>query len=203
MRLPRLLSLALLAASAVTALAHPIPDIPVQASFDTAGAGTIRVEVDLRFFEADPATAPYLNNEALPTKPDAWRVEQIEKANAFAARYIEFFLEPGGRLTPEFHWDFTGMKNSALTKADDPVMLTGTWTTPPGLRGYHLRSTQENRWSVLFLNQVRGHDIERTQVLFPGESSFVLDVTPPSAAASPAPAKAATLSWWQRWFGIR
>ncbi len=196
--LPLLIGLLVFAALRALVCAHPIPDIPVQAAFDESGAGVVRVEVDLRFFDADPATAPYFKNEFLPEKPPAWRTETIDKARAFVAANIEFFLEPGGRATPEWQWEFTGQKNAPLAQTEDPVVLTGTWRTAAGAKSYHLRSTPGNKWSVLFLNTVRGKELERTQVLFPGEASFVLDLAAPAAAA---PAKDRNAPWWRRIFG--
>ena len=195
---PFLLAALALAGLASAVFAHPIPDIPVQATFEADGTGTIRVEVDLRFFDDEPATAPYFKNEFLSDKPPAWRTERIAKAQAFVAANIEFFLDPTGRASPEWQWDFTGQKNAPLTQTEDPVMLTGTWRTATAAKGYRLRSTPENKWSVLFLNTLRGKEVERTQVLFPGEKSFTLDLAPPGA--TPA-AKANALPWWRRLFG--
>jgi hypothetical protein len=202
MRPPRLiLSLLALASLGMPASAHPIPDVPVQAAFAADGTGTVRVEVDLRLFDSEPSTAPYFNFEYLPGKPDAWRAEQIEKARAFVAQNIEFFLEPAGRAAPEFQWEFTGQRNGPLAKPDDPVMLTGTWRTAADATGYRIRSLPENHWSVLFLNQLRGHEVERTQVLFPGESSFLLELREPAAAAPAPEARSGAVPWWRRWFG--
>jgi hypothetical protein len=197
MRSPLLLAGLFLLALHLPAGAHPIPDIPVQATFDEAGAGVVRIEVDLRFFDAEPATAPYFKNEFLPDKPPAWRAETIDKARAFVAANIEFFLEPGGRATPVWEWAYTGLKNAPLAQAEDPVVLTGTWRTAAGARGYRIRSAPENRWSVLFLNTLRGKEVERTQVLFPGETSFVLEVAGPVTPA----AKSSAAPWWRRLLG--
>ena len=205
MRLPSSLLAALaLAGWAASALAHPIPDIPVQAEFAAGGAGTIRVEIDLRCFDDEPATAPYFLHEYLPGKPEAWRTEHLEKARAYVARNLEFFFEPLGRIVPDFQWDFTGKGNTPLTKADDPVVLTATWhtTVPAGLQGYRIRSTPQNRLSVLFLNRLRGEPLERTQVLFPGETSFLLDLhdltagAPASALPGALGVKSGAAGWW-------
>lgn len=198
------LSLLILGTLSTAALAHPIPDIPVKSAFDAAGTAVVIVEIDLRCFDSDPATAPYFLNEYLPGKPETWRAEQIAKAQAFVAQNVEFSFEPAGKVAPELKWEFTGLGNTPLTKIDDPVVLTGTWRTavPAGQHGYRLRSTPENKLSVLFLNTLRGQTVERTQVLFPGESSFVLDLRGLANASPQAtPAKGATLPWWRRWMG--
>lgn len=193
-------SLAFLLVLSVTALAHPLPDVPVQSSFDATGAGVVRVEVDLRFFDSEPSTAPYFKNEFLSDKTRVWKTESIEKARAFVAANLEFFLEPGGLAAPEWQWEFTGQKNTPLAQTEDPVVLTGTWRTAAGAKSYRIRSKPENKWSVLFLNTLHGKEVERTQVLFPGESSFVLDLAAPAAAPSPA-AKHGAAPWWRRVFG--
>ncbi len=199
MRSPLVFAAALFLALPAAVRAHPIPDVPVQSSFDDAGAGTVRVEFDLRFIDAEPATAPFFKNEFLADKPPAWRTETIEKALAFITTNIEFFLEPAGHATPDWQWEFTGQKNAALATPEDPVMLTATWRIAPGAKGYRIRSTPDNKWSVLFLNTLRGKELERTQVLFPGESSFTLDLAAP-ATVTPA-AKAVVRPWWRRLFG--
>lgn len=197
--------LLLLPGIATPAVAHPIPDIPVQSEFEAGGAGTVRVEIDLRLFDSEPSTAPYFAFEYLPGKPPEWRTENIEKAHAFVAANIEFFLEPLGRMAPDFAWSFTGKGNGPLEKPDDPVVLTGTWRTtlPAGLQGFRIRSTPQNRWSVLFLNKLRGQQVERTQVLFPGESSFLLDLhdlaaeRPATAAAGAVGVSSGAAGWWR------
>jgi hypothetical protein len=206
MRSPLVIAAAPFLALPAAVCAHPIPDVPVQAIFDDGGAGTVRVEFDLRFIDPEPATAPYFKNEFLADKPPVWRTETIEKALAFITTNIEFFLESGDHAgpqsvhaTPDWQWEFTGQKNAALATPEDPVMLTATWRIAPGAKGYRIRSTPDNKWSVLFLNTLRGKELERTQVLFPGENSFTLDLTAPTALA-PA-AKADARPWWRRLFG--
>lgn len=202
---PRSLILSLfgLLAFALAGSAHPIPDVPVQSAFEAGGAGTVRVEIDLRLFEFEPSTAPYFNFEYLPGKPADWKAAQIAGARDFVAKNIEFFFEPLGRIAPDFQWEFTGKGNGPLTKPDDAVVLTGTWRTmvPAGLQGFRIRSMPGNRWSVLFLNQIRGQQLERTQVLFPGEKSFLLDLhdlaaaTPTAAAAGAIGVNSAGGTW--------
>ena len=183
------------------AVAHPVPDIPVRCSFDEGGVGTVRVEIDLRLFDAEPSAAPYFVNESLPGKPASWRAEQIGKARDFIGRNLEFFLEQNGRVSPKFDWAFTVRGGVALAKPDDPVVLTGAWRTMigAGVQGFQIRSTPQNRWSVLFLNQIPGRQIGRTQVLFPGETSIVLDLHDPARADSTAPLAGAVgaVAWWR------
>jgi hypothetical protein len=77
-----------------------------------------------------------------------------------------------------------------LTKLDDPVMITGEWRTrlPQGLEGYRIKALPGGALSVLFINHLGGQALERVAVLFPGETSFLLDLTQLTAAAPTQPA---------------
>ncbi|MDQ3622278.1 MAG: HupE/UreJ family protein [Verrucomicrobiota bacterium] len=189
-------------------LAHPIPDVPARAYFEAGGACKIEVEVDPRCFADDPESAPSMLYLALRSKPEAERAALLEQARAFAARTIEFYFDPLGRMLPEFRFEFTGNHAAPLVKDDDVVVLTGTWqsSVPAGIYGYRIRTTREAKLSVLFLNHLQGEAVERTQVLFPGETSFLLDLTGLSATAPTAAApgavgvKGGAGGWW-RTFG--
>lgn len=177
--------------SLCTALpAHPIPDIPVRGSFDEGGACTIRVEVDPRCFEADAEAEGYLLHiQMMKLMTPAEHEALKEKVRAFVRSGLEFFFEPQGRVEPEFSWEFTTLGGGPLVKADDPVMVTGTWRTtmPQGMQGYRIRAAEAVKFAVVFENTLRGRPVERTAVLFPGESSFTLDMSGKNAAASSAP----------------
>jgi hypothetical protein len=73
---------------------------------------------------------------------------------------------------------------------DDPVMITGEWRTrlPLGLEGYRIKALEAGALSVLFINHLDGRALERIAVLFPGETSFLLDLTGFTALAPGRPA---------------
>ncbi|WP_170157583.1 HupE/UreJ family protein [Roseimicrobium gellanilyticum] len=163
---------------ATKAAAHPIPDVPVRASFEDGGACRIQVEVDPRCFDLDPEIAPYLLNSALKTMPEAERAALLAQAGEFLKRTADFHFEPSGAFTPEFKFEFTTHNAQPLTKDDDPVVMTGNWsaTVPTGSKGYQIYARPEGKLSVLFLNSLRGKEVSRTMVLFPKEKSFMLDL---------------------------
>ncbi len=158
--------------------AHPLPDVAVRANFEQNGDWTLQVEIDPRSFEPDPNVAPYLTNADLGLTPP----EKQEKLKATARDYIQrvvaVVLDPVVEVKPEFDWQFTTMENAPLKTPEDPVMLTGTWKSkiPAGTTGYSIKALPEGTLSVLYHNTALGQKVERFQILFPGETSYVLDL---------------------------
>lgn len=185
----RLIFCALLFLSAHSAPAHPIPDIPVRGSFSTGGAATISVEVDPRCFDADPNTAASLTFATFRTLPAERRAALRQQATALVTRSVDFFFEPGGRVQPEFAFEFTGHGRAALAKDDDVVVLTGTWPTTiaTGLTGWKIRANPGPGLAVVFQNIIDNRAHPRLAVLFPGETSFTLDLTALSGHTPAAP----------------
>ena len=187
--------------------AHPIPDIPVRSTFAADGACVIQVEVDPRCFEADPEKAPYLLQEQFAKNDEAQKTALVRKAEAFANTMLDFFLEPMGRIKPAFSFEFTTNDNVPLTKAGDPVVITGTWRThlPAGATAYRIKSMEACKLAVVFLNTLGGAPVERVAVLFPGETSYALDLAGKNAALSSAPPEitsapaVATRTGWDKW----
>lgn len=171
------------------AIAHPIPDIPVRGVFESGGACTIFAEVTPRCFDADPNTAPTLTNAIFKTLPPERKAELRRQADEMVKRCVEFYFEPIGRIQPEFTFDFTGEGHKPLTGDDDIVVLMGSWKTTiaSGLTGWKIRATPETKLAVVFQNFIDGAAHPRLNVLFPGETSFTLDLTALSGAVPSAP----------------
>ena len=159
--------------------AHPIPDIPVHASFESGGKALIRVDVNPRCFDEDPTNATSLTR-LLFSNLSKERKDQLVKAAAdLVKKELEFFLEPVGRIQPEFNFEFSGEAGRALDTDDSVVVISGKWPTqiPSGVTGWSIRSSPENKLSVVFENEINGTPHPRVAVLFPGERSFSLDLT--------------------------
>lgn len=175
-------------------LGHPVPDIPVRSHFHAGGAAEIRVEVDPRSFESNPEEHDYLTKTAVDAIPPDQLAALGEKADAFVAGRLKFHLEPLGEVKPEFTWSFRKLTDAgALEKPEDSAVLVGSWKTtlPKGLSGYRIESLKladpaAIPMNVNFLNFLGGRQVERYAVLFPGETSFVLDLTGLATAESAA-----------------
>ncbi len=193
MKLPPPPFLALLLLGVTVSLsAHPVPDIPVRSYFNADGHAEIRVEVDPRSFEVNPEEHDYLTKTATDSiSPEDLGVLEV-KANAFVSSRLKYHFEPLGEVKPEFSWSFQKLGDKgALVNPDDSSVLVGSWKTtlPRGLSGYRLESLKLTDpaaipMNVNFLNFLDGKQVERYAVLFPGETSFLLDLT---ALAAPMP----------------
>lgn len=176
-----------------SALAHPVPDVPVRSHFNADGHSEIRVEVDPRSFEINPEEHDYLTKTATDTISSEELTALGVKADAFVAARLKFHFEPLGEVKPEFTWSFQKLGDKgALVNPDDSSVLVGSWKTtlPKGLSGYRVESLKLTDpaaipMNVNFLNFLDGKQVERYAVLFPGETSFLLDLT---ALAAPMPA---------------
>jgi len=189
---------ALLCLVSVGAFAHPVPDIPVRGYFHRGGEAVLKVEIDLRCFAEDPENEPYLLKWVLDESSEAEKREWIQAAEKLTQESITFHFEPLGRTLPEFAWNFTSHAGKELSKEDDPVVLTGEWRTtiPTGVRGYRIKATEAGELAIPFINHFDGRQIERLATLFPGEESFLLDLSGhgkaevPEAGGPDAPADA-------------
>jgi len=181
--------------AALPAMAHPVPDVLVRSYFSSSGESEIRVEVDPRSFEAHPEEHDYLEKKAAEQVDGKTLAGLGSTADRFLAGRVRFLLEPLGEVKPEFDWSFAKLGDGPLENPDDPAVLVGSWKTtlPKGLSGYRIESLKLTDpaaipMNVVFLNHLDGKQIERYAVLFPGEKSFLLDLTglaTARAAASP------------------
>ena len=178
---------------------HPIPDIPVRAFFSQDGVVNIRVEVDSRCFAKDPLNEPYLENAVLQAYNQEVKERLFLQAEKLIRKSIEFWMHPVGQVLPSFKMKFTSFSNKDLTWdsenpaenttecAEMPVVITAEWETDASrLSGYQIKATNEGEFSVYFINDLNGED-QPLNVLFPGEASYVLDLTPWASAVIAKP----------------
>lgn len=171
------------------AVAHPIPDVPLRSFFEADGSAVIRIELDTRCFSHDPEAEPYLFLEEYLLLSEAERDRLRAQAQAYTERVLQLSFEPGGAARPQWEFEFTTFRGRPLTRADDPVMLTGSWRLKDlsSLTGYQARSLPEAELSLLFLNYYQGEILRGIQVLFPDETSRVLDLSNLAAAETGDP----------------
>jgi hypothetical protein len=181
--------------------AHPVPDLPVRSHFHIGGEVEIRVEVDPRCFEADPEQVDYYQKEKIESL-SADEVQQMKaKADVFVGQRLRFLFDPVGELKPAFVWEFQKLGDGGVPfETDDATLLkgnetvlVGSWKTSvvAGMTGYRIEAlamTPEKMGmplNVMFLNFIGGRQVERYAVLYPGETSFTLDLTEQGIFAAP------------------
>jgi|GEM_PF-1562464 len=185
----------LLLACAGTLLAHPVPDIPVRANFAVDGSATIAVEIDPRCFSDQALHEPYLENAVLQAKSNKEKEALFAKSKTFINDTLGFRFEPtadkNGPALGEPRLTFTTLGSQPLpwnaeTPADNrpriarmPVTITATYTFDArALKSYQLHAKPAGKFSVQFINHI-GDTAQRLHVLFPGESSYRLEVGDP------------------------
>lgn len=174
-----LLAVSCIVLSGGVALAHPEPDIPVKSQFMKDGSCTVKIELDPRCFVAEPITTPYTVKRALDAMTPERKEELRKLARDLIKTSIEFLFEPTGKVEPDFAVEFSGINEAPLKTEEDPVMLICTWKTktPPAATGWHLKTTKSAKFAVIFRNAIEGVEQPRFSVLFPGETSFLLELT--------------------------
>lgn len=185
----RLVCLFCLICALQTVSAHPIPDIPVHGSFQTGGGASIRVDVNPRCFDEDPTTASSMTRIVYTNLTEARKAELLKMAAELVKRNVEFFLEPVGRVQPDFVFEFGGEAGRPLENDESVVVISGRWSTqiPSGVTGWSVHSTPVNKLAVVFENEINGTPHPRVAVLFPDEKSFTLDLTQLSGAVPRGP----------------
>lgn len=178
--------------------AHSIPDIPVRGAFQTGGEAEITIEINPRNWAESPKMALSLEQKEFLTYTDAQREELLKQTRAFVATYLEFTLEPIGRIQPDFTYDFVAETGKPLMKMDDAVVARGRWKTkiPAGVTGWKVRSLPGHKVATVFTNSVDGKEHPRFMVMFPGETSFTFDLTGLAAQppTGPTPGSVGTYS---------
>jgi len=164
--------------SAIVA-AHSIPDVPIRGSFQTGGEAEISIEINPRNWTESPKMAPSLEQKEFLTYTSAQREELLKQTRAWVATFLEFTLEPVGRVQPDFTWDFVAETGKPLMAMTDAVVARGKWKTkiPAGVTGWKVRSLPGHKVATVFTNSVDGKEHPRFMVMFPGETSFTFDLT--------------------------
>jgi len=160
-------------------LAHPVPEIPVRSDFAEGGKASIKVEIEPRVWLETADQVPQMTHAQLKAMSPADREGLMEKVKQYAKDHLEFYFLPLGQVTPVFEWKVGGEMEKQLVADDQFVAVTGTWQTnvPSGIAGYQIKSSEKCKVGIYIHNFLNGKAIERLNVLFPGESSYVLDLT--------------------------
>lgn len=182
-------------AAASIARAHVVPNMTIEAEFDSAGGYTLRINVDPRtFLAADPTS--------LPPVPSSWYLEQTpeqvaathEKAQQYLTRSLGLLFDGKKASLPACKIQaMDGADNTPLTADTQEVHLLGTASgqLPAISATFQIDFAKEANTSLILLHSQAGKTELRPQVVFPGETSRPFQLQRVAAAVAPAEAPAA------------
>lgn len=159
--------------------AHPIPDIPVIGSFERSGSASITIEIDPRCFAEDPEEVPFLQKDAFDKLGEQEKKELTDKARNLLKKSLRLRFGSGKWVFPEFRFEFLTKEHETIVLDGDIVLIRGTHerTLSPELRSYQIKAMDDAPYDLVFTNIVDGKPLRRVNVLWPGEESFILDLS--------------------------
>jgi hydrogenase/urease accessory protein HupE len=197
----RLFAALLALAFTATAWSHPVPDLPVRSHFALDGSAEIRIEVDPRGFSDNPEAINYFQKGTIENLPPEKVRQMKDTADVFVGQRLRFFFDPIGEMKPKITWEFKKLgdggipfetDDATLLKGDETV-LVGSWKTKvvDGMTGFRIEALPLTPGKmgaplcVMFINFIGGKQVERYGVLYPGETSFTLDLTEQGISSKP------------------
>ena len=176
-------------AAASTVSAHVVPNMTVEAEFDSTGGYTLRINVDPRTFLAAEPTS-------LPPVPASWYLEQTpeqvaathEKAQQYLASSLGLLFDGNKTILPACKIQAMDGADNTPLKADTQevhLLATASGHLPAQSTTFQVDFAKDANTSLILLHSMAGKTELRPRVVFPGETSppFQLKV---AAAAPPA-----------------
>jgi hypothetical protein len=166
---------------AASAKAHQVPNMTIEADFDSQGHFEMKVNVDPRVILSDQPTS-------LPPVVAAWYLEQtpeqvkttFEKAVAYLSANLKLQFGSVVLPLPEVTWQaMDGTTNLPLTTETTEVHLLATIKSavPIGQGTFALGFGQAAQVSLILLLKNPSLTEPKVMVLFPGETSRPFSVT--------------------------
>lgn len=179
------------AALAVISLAeaHVVPDMTIEADFNSSGGYSLRINVDPRtFLAADP--------KSLPPVPGSWYREQTpeqvaathEKAQQYLAKSLGVMFNGQKIALPACEIQaMDGADNTPLSASTQEVHLlaTASGPMPADASTFQIDLAKDANTNLILLHTQAGTAELRPQVIFPGETSRPLQLKVTAAAAPP------------------
>jgi len=171
---------------------HPIPDIPVIGSFERNGSASITIEVDPRCFAEDPEEVPFLQKEAFDKLSKKEKEELTDKARSLIQKTLRIKFGKGEWILPEFRYEFLTKEHETIVLDGKVILIRGNFETKLNEEStsYQIKSMDSAEYDLVFTNAVNGKPLKRVNVLWPGEESFVLNLS--SLITNPKPMSSGT-----------
>ncbi len=164
--------------SVVNSFGHPIPDLPVHGIFETDGTSKISLSIDIRCFEEDPEKVPFLDLAQFQALTQVEKENLLVKAKAFVRKSLQIRINQNEWYLPNFTFEFEPRDQNEFSEEDTLVFIHGfsNLTDPSGIRTYQIKALKEAPYDLVFTNTIHGTRLQRVNVLWPGEESFVLEL---------------------------
>ena len=161
------------------AWAHPIPDLPVIGSFEANGSAVIMAEIDPRCFAEDPEEVPFLQKDAFDKLGEDGRAELLEKARNLIDKSLRIKFGQGQWTLPDFQYEFLSKEHEEIVVEGNVILIRGTLRKllEEGVSSYQIKALEDAPYDLVFSNLLAGKPQRRVNVLWPGEESFVLDLS--------------------------
>lgn len=174
--------------------AHVVPNMTVEAEFDSAGGYTLRINVDPRTFLASDPTS-------LPPVPASWYLEQTpDQVTSTHGKAQEYLTRSLGLLFDGKKAVLPACKIRAMDGADNTpikpetqevhILATASGQLPANSTTFQVDFAKDANTSLILLHSMAGKTELRPQVIFPGETSrpfqLHLVAAPDSPPGTPA-----------------
>ena len=158
---------------------HPIPDIPVIGSFDQNGSSVITVEIDTRSFADDPEEVPMLEWEAFNKLTEEEKENLLLQGKNMIQDTLLIRFNEKKWVLPSFDYNFEKKIGGNSVEETDTFVIRGYAhrKLDSDINSYQIRAKESAEYDVIFTNRLNGIAQKRVNVLFPGEDSFILDLT--------------------------
>ena len=158
---------------------HPIPDIPVIGSFDQNGSSVITIEIDTRSFAEDPEEVPMLEWEAFNKLTEEEKENLLLQGKNMIQDTLLIRFNEKKWFLPSFDYNFEKKIGGNSVEETDTFVIRGYAhrKLDSDINSYQIRAKESAEYDVIFTNRLNGIAQKRVNVLFPGEDSFILDLT--------------------------
>lgn len=158
---------------------HPIPDLPVYGNFEANGSSSVTLSIDTRCFGEDPEGIPFLSLEEFETFTAEHKQSLLEQAGKFVKNSLSVRINQGEWFLPDFSFEFEQMDADELSEEETLVFIRGFSELPqePVILNYQIQALEQAQYDLVFTNSINGVPQRRVNVLWPGEESFVLDLS--------------------------
>ena len=122
---------------------------------------------------------PFLSLEEFETFTAEHKQSLLGQAGKFVKNSLRVRINQGEWYLPDFSFEFEQMDADELSEEETLVFIRGFSELPqePIILNYQIQALEQAQYDLVFTNSINGVPQRRVNVLWPGEESFVLDLS--------------------------